>query len=114
MGDGAMTCDVCNGESGGEFVGVAAIPGAPISIAWCRTCLAQNAVPTFIFDYDYVHVAGGDATRLNEWARSRTTWIDGAFVRFDDYIITRWTPERVQAELDAYDQSRKDDSGGAP
>ena len=35
-------CDCCNKE---PPIGVAALPGIPISIAWCSKCLAANIIP---------------------------------------------------------------------
>jgi hypothetical protein len=61
-------CDVCQGESGGEYVGVASIPGAPMSIAWCNKCLAIDAVPWFILKHDFIYVAAGHLENLAEWA----------------------------------------------
>jgi hypothetical protein len=37
-----LTCEVCNER---PAVGVASIPGMPMSIAWCRECLASGAIP---------------------------------------------------------------------
>lgn len=37
-----LGCDVCNDEPG---VGVAAIPGIPVSVAYGRRCLDANAHP---------------------------------------------------------------------
>lgn len=96
-------CEVCHGESGGTFVGVASIPGAPMSIAWCTECLARESAPAFVFDHDFVFVAGGDVTQLVDWARARVTWVDGRYVHFDEYV-SRISPEdvaRMQAEYEA-------------
>ena len=42
-------CDVCHGESkGSTYVGVAAVPAAPVSVAWCQNCLQVNAIPRFV------------------------------------------------------------------
>ena len=98
------TCDVCDGASGGAFVGVGSIPGAPVSIAWCDRCIAQEAVPSWIFDHDIVFVADGDLTRLAEWARQRVTWVEGAYVSMADYAVRYWTPEKIAAEQARYQQ----------
>ena len=39
-----MRCDLCGSP---DFVGVAAVPGFPISLAWCKHCLARGAMPLF-------------------------------------------------------------------
>jgi hypothetical protein len=42
-------CDVCHGESrDSRYVGVAAVPSAPVSVAWCRNCLYVGAIPRFV------------------------------------------------------------------
>ena len=94
-------CEVCNGESGGVEVGVASIPGAPMSISWCSECLNHDAFPSFVFDHDYIFVARGDLTALNEWARQRVTWSDGKYIGFEEYI-KRITPEQIQKENEEY------------
>lgn len=103
-----IKCDVCHGESGGDFVGVACIPGAPISIAWCSECLVHDCAPVWIFEHDFIHVAGGDLEALNEWARQRKTWVDGRYVAFDEFV-KRITPEMVAAEIAAIDEAMKKD-----
>jgi hypothetical protein len=101
-----LTCDVCNNESGGAFVGVAAVPGAPMSIAWCSECLSRNSAPAFIFEYDFVYVANGDVDALNDWARSRVTWADGRYIPFEEYV-KRLTPEWVKEQMDEYERAMR-------
>ena len=96
-----MTCEVCNGESGGTFVGVAAVPGIPMSIGWCSECLRRDSAPSYVFKHDFIFVAEGDVTKLHPCARSRQTWADGGYITFDEYV-KRITPEMVQADLDKY------------
>jgi hypothetical protein len=92
-------CEVCHGESGGEEVGVACIPGVPMSISWCSECLKHEAFPSFVFDYDFIFVGEGDLNHLNDYAKNRVTWFDGKYVGFLDYV-KRITPEQVKQELD--------------
>lgn len=87
-------CGVCGCESGGTFVGVASIPGVPMSIAWCSECLKRDCAPAEVFEHDFIFVAGGNLDALNEWARSRETWADGRYILFDEYV-KRITPEQV-------------------
>lgn len=89
---------MCGGESGGRYVGVAAVSDAPVSIAWCSECLTRDCAPAWIFDHDFVHVAGGDVEALNERTRSRQTWADGRYMTFDEYV-KRITPEMVAAQI---------------
>jgi len=79
-------CGVCGGQSGGAHVGVAAIPGVPMSIAWCRECLERESAPAFVFEHDWVFVANGDPDALNDWAKLRVTWADGHYVPFLEYV----------------------------
>lgn len=37
-------CECCNKE---VAIGVASIPFIPVSIAWCRTCLAAGVIPVW-------------------------------------------------------------------
>jgi len=108
------TCDVCNGESGGSFVGVASVPGAPVSIAWCSECLKRDTAPSWVFDHDFIYVAGGNLENLVEWARCRETWADGRYISFDEYV-QRITPEQVAKGLADYEAAMQalpnDDKG---
>jgi len=90
-------CEVCGGQSGGKYVGVAAIPGVPMSITWCDECLHRDTAPAFIFEHDFIHVAGGNLEHLAEWARDRETWADGRYIKFDEFV-KRITPEMVLEE----------------
>jgi hypothetical protein len=91
-------CEVCGGQSGGRHIGVACIPGAPMSIAWCDECLHRDTAPAFIFEFDFIHVAGGNLANLAEWARDRETWADGRYISFDEFV-KRITPEMVLEAL---------------
>lgn len=66
-------CDVCGGLSGGEHVGVAAIPGVPMSISWCRECLNHSATPEWNVRTEFAFVGGEFASWFLEqelWAYS--------------------------------------------
>jgi hypothetical protein len=98
-----LTCEVCMGESGGKFVGVASIPGVPMSIAWCDSCLKHDCAPSFVFDHDFLFVANGNLDALHPWALERETWVDGKYVTFADYV-KKFTPadvEKAHAEYEA-------------
>lgn len=41
-------CDICDKD---EMVGVAAVPGVPVSLAWCSECLSRHCQPLFCVDY---------------------------------------------------------------
>ena len=93
-----LTCEICNGESGSPFVGVASIPGVPMSIAWCAACLQHDCAPTFVFEHDFIFVAEGDLDKLHEWALDRMTWSEGRYMGFREYV-QRFTPEIVAQKL---------------
>lgn len=96
-----LLCEVCHGESGGEFRGVASIPGAPMSIAWCSECLKRDTAPAFVFEHDFIFVAGGNLDNLVEWAKQRETWADGRYMGFEEYV-QRISPEDMQKAFDRY------------
>lgn len=106
MTDLEQKCDLCHGESGGRYVGVACVPGAPVSIAWCSECLSRDCAPAWIFEHDFIHVAGGDLEALGEWARQRETWADGHYVTFDEFV-KRITPEMVASEIAKFNQTMR-------
>lgn len=58
-----IKCDVCNNE---PSVGVAAVPGVPISVAYGAKCLAADAHPYGIMVANTA-MAGGDLGRTTGW-----------------------------------------------
>lgn len=42
MDEGLGKCNVCSER---DAIGVAAIPGIPMSVAWCRECIQSGAIP---------------------------------------------------------------------
>lgn len=52
-----MACDVCQQH---EPVGVAAVPGVPMSVAYCEGCLRANAHPYSIVVINTALVGGYD------------------------------------------------------
>lgn len=89
-------CEVCRGESGGTFKGVASIPGVPMSIGWCDSCLTQNAVPRWVVHSQYAMVGG----ELADWFTEQTTWVDGAYQVVRNYIAAN--KERLDAEAEDF------------
>ena len=84
-------------------MGVASIPGVPMSITWCSECFKRDSAPSFVFDHDFIFIAEGDLGRLNEWAKQRETWADGRYMSFTEYV-QRITPAEVQRKLLEYEQ----------
>lgn len=54
-----VTCDCCNKE---PAIGAAAVPGMPVTIAWCATCLNANVVPYSLAVVNTVRLGGVDNT----------------------------------------------------
>jgi hypothetical protein len=104
MTDAVKTCDVCKGKSGGTYAGVASVPGAPVSIAWCNLCIGRDAIPDWIADHDFIFVAQGDLARLSEWARARTVWADDRYMSFEDYV-KRITPQMVEEQWQQWERA---------
>lgn len=97
-----MPCEICNNESGGTDVGVASIPGVPMSIMWCSECIKRDCAPSFVFDHDYIFTAHGDLNVLNDWSKQRETWADGRYMNFVEYV-QRISPEEVARQTAEYD-----------
>ena len=102
-----MSCEICDNESGGYDVGVAAIPGVPISIMWCSECIKRDCAPTFVFEHDFIFVAGGNLKALNDWAKQRETWADGRYVGFIEFV-QRITPEEVERQQKEIEEQMRD------
>lgn len=81
-------CEVCNGESCTSAVGVASIPGVPISILWGNICISRDTCPTYVFDCD-IDTVHGDLDKLIPWARERETWYKGKYMDMVTYMKAR-------------------------
>lgn len=104
-------CGVCNDESGEPFVGVAAVPGAPFSVGWCRGCLVHHAVPVYVveswlfleFDAKYMRANGQEPLPMPEeppecplpaWAQEQTVWLGGGYQKIGEAFPVLWKRER--------------------
>src|ERR1043166_5624887 len=109
-------CDICNNESGGKDVGVAAVPGAPVSLMWCDSCLEHNATARFVVETWLFSEFDGERKMpehpseykfgnqpLAEWAASQTLWMgtDRGYVTVRELYPELWRDEyrRRLAEL---------------
>jgi len=94
-------CEVCEGSSGAELVGVAAVPGVPVSITWCRDCIDNNAVPAWIANGMYIQLDGQDFA--DWWLEQRTpvSSNDGGPL---SYITLREYYELNSSQLDVESQ----------
>ena len=56
-------CEVCDRE-GREILGVAAVPGAAVSVATCRECIVRDCQPLFCVE---VAVCLGKGVGIPQW-----------------------------------------------
>lgn len=56
-------CECCLQEK--ELVGVASLPAMPMSIAWCKDCLAADVIPFWAAVVNTASMNGLDGT--NDW-----------------------------------------------
>lgn len=99
-------CDVCHNESCTEDIGVACIPGVPMSIMWGNKCLNNPlgiVVPSHTIEYHFIFGGMGNVENLADWCKELYTWADGKYMKFDEYV-KRISMEQVQKELDDYEQ----------
>ena len=59
-----LICQCCNRE---PAVGVASIPGVPMSIAWCQACIRAEVVPVWVCEF-WRDMADGQRNALAPWA----------------------------------------------
>lgn len=80
-------CEVCENEAG---VGVAAVPGAPVSVVYGRECLANHAVPLWIADFNVAQCVPFDDLgwhHVAEWFRDQSVYIDGEYKRVQELTM---------------------------
>lgn len=76
-------CQCCENE---PAVGVAAVPGAPMSIAWGKECLRQGASPLWVADFNVAMcVPPTDVGwhHVGDWYREIVVYAEGEYVRLD-------------------------------
>lgn len=89
----SLTCQVCNGE---PAVGVAAVPGVPVSMAYGRKCLEANAHP-----YDILVTATAVAVDTQPYAGYRDTPLAEEWKQMitDTLTYLGRSPERFDADV---------------
>ena len=104
-------CDVCNNKSGGKYVGVAAVPMAPVSVMWCDNCLKNNAYPRFVVEtWLFTEFDPQDPERkempeepleypLGDFG---TIWLNETYVPIKDAYPQLWREEyeRISSEVE--------------
>lgn len=69
-------CEVCEQNNS---VGVAAVPGAPVSVAWCKTCLEEGAYgPIWVAKSTILTIGGLE--NAEDWFKESLVFIDGKYV----------------------------------
>lgn len=87
MKDLNLICDVCRSE---PAVGVAASPLAPMSQAYGRECLRQEAEPLWLV-HATIDLCGGPE-HINEWVKEIRSYKDGRYIEWDE-IIACYVPD---------------------
>jgi hypothetical protein len=105
--DEGPQCQVCGDESESEFVGVAAVPGAPLSVGWCKNCLDNHAIPRFVAEHWLLAEFDDPETELwmpptppekfplADWAGEQTVWmgVERGYVKLQDCYTDLWRDE---------------------
>lgn len=86
-----LKCDVCNDR--GAF-GVAALPGIPVSVAWCPECIQSGAIPYWALVANTAMIGGMEhaADWWKETVDLTLTWLNKDREDFE---------REVQADIEA-------------
>ena len=90
-------CEVCHRQVGWLIVHSSAV--GPLSFASCEECCEHHAEMEFTFHYLYDYV-GSKGEGLVDPMPYCTTWKDGRYMTWQEWVAWRRDPERV-AQLDA-------------
>jgi hypothetical protein len=96
----AFICEVCGNEPG---LGVACIPGMPMSVAYGRTCLENNAHPSWAMRAQ-VEMAGGVNEVIPEF-------LDSVVYEAGQYITLRASFEKNPPDMKWVDDYHRDIEG---
>src|SRR3990172_345239 len=73
MGDGK--CECCLQKR--ELIGVASIPGLPMSIAWCEECLTTDCLPYWVVVFQFHNLCNSNDDKPKMPQLCHFTWKDG-------------------------------------
>ena len=76
-----MECDVCGKD---EAVGVASLPFAPMSVAFCVPCLKAKAFPLWSM-HGSIELAGGP-DGCADWFKELKSYHDGDYIGWDRIV----------------------------
>ena len=85
------TCDVCGRE---REIGVASLPFAPMSVAFCRECLKEDAYPLWAL-HASAECAGG-YERCVDWFKELRSFKDGRYIEGNEVVLAFQTIEEVK------------------
>lgn len=91
MGSDALDlgeCQCCGTE---PAVGVASVPGVPMSITWGAECLKRGATPLWVADSTVgmcCNPAAPSWSDMAEWFREQVVYVHGSYVRMDTLTLS--------------------------
>lgn len=81
-----LSCSIC----GKPALGVASSPFIPMSHAYCKTCLEENAEPHYDLDYLIEEMPNWKDMDIhqafNEYVFTVKTFWNGSYISFEDYF----------------------------
>lgn len=80
----ALTCNCCNEN---EAVGVASSSLGPVSFAYCRRCLDEDADCEVMFQV-MADMVNGDDTGLADYVKRMKTFKNGSYITWSDWLKT--------------------------
>lgn len=72
-------CDCCGRTAD---AGVASSGLGPISFAWCKQCIEENAEPEFMLEYVWGEIGEDVAGHVKQVK----TWKDGAYIKWAEFV----------------------------
>lgn len=96
--DNLPICGVCNIN---KSVGVASLPFAAYSEAFCRECLVQEAYPLWTLEFLFFDVGDGDDDNLVEDVKDYKSFYNGKYIDWEEVKTTLiWLKETKQIRKD--------------
>lgn len=77
-------CDVCE-RPDEKVVGVAAVPGVPMSLAYCETCLRNHAWGPLWLAENNAEMIGG-MEHAADWFKQALVFKDGEYVTVEEAL----------------------------
>lgn len=106
-----MTCQCCNDE---PSVGVAAIPGIPVSISWGRKCLEAGVIPYHFLVINTALAGGVDhiAPWWGEVIHNTITYFNVPWMEFISDVETEIEKQEADERELAEMEGRNETTGG--